>query len=376
MSARDAGAVVHLTLWNSPYLGNFMASELALAQTVAERFGLRTHLVLGPGGAAHPWTADLDAAGVSWSEQPTGRRAARAHLDRVLAEERGRLVHTHFTGADLVGAGAAAAAGVPCLWHMHTGFLGHPPRQRLKDLWKIGVVRRRARVQVIAVAPWLVDLARRRGVPADAVTLVPNALVLERFAQLPDRAEARARFGLPAEATVAAAFGWWPDVKGVDVVLDALERLAREGRPVDGLLVGEDAMRAFLAERYPEGPPSWLHTTGFVEDPAWVYAAADVFVSASRHEGFSYSIGEALACGRPVALSQIPGTQHYEAAPDVLPFPSEDGAALAERLAQVAARPSGDAQRLSEANRAWVDERLGVDRWCAAVADVYARVLR
>jgi glycosyltransferase involved in cell wall biosynthesis len=365
--------IVQVTMWNSPYLGNFMASQLALARTVAERFGLPSHFVLGPGGAQHGWTADLDAAGVAWSELPADRRAARAHVDRVVREQGGRLVHAHFTGGDLPAAGAAAAARVPCVWHMHTGFLGYPARQRIKDLWKIGVVRRRARVHVIAVAPWLVALARRRGVPAKDITMIPNALVLERFAARPKRAAARARFGLPDDAQVAVAFGWWPDVKGVDVVVDALERA---GGAWHGLLVGEEAMRAFLTQRFPDGVPAWLHTTGFVEDPALLYAAADVFVSASRHEGQPYSVGEAIACGLPVALSQIPGTRFYETAPDALPFPGEDAGALARCLATIAERDAPTRARLAGANAAWARERLAVDRWCDAVAGVYAELLR
>ena len=375
MSAAAAASIVQVTMWNSPYLGNFMACELALARAVRESLGLDTHLVLGPGAGEHAWTAELDAAGIGWSVLPADRGAARAHLDAVVREHGGRLVHSHFTAADLPAAAAARAAGVPCVWHMHTGFLGHPVRQRIKDLWKIGVVRRRAAVRVIAVAPWLVDLALRRGVPAGDVVLLPNALVLERFATLPDREAARARLGLDPGATVAAAFGWWPHVKGADVALDALAELAGDGAGIHGLLLGEDDLRALVAQRVGDPPPRWLTLSGFVEDPAWIYAAADVFVSASRHEGQPYSVGEAIACGLPVVMSDIPGTAPYAAAPDVISFPSEDAAALARALATVAARPPAERERGRAANRAWAHEHLGVDRWCLGVVELYDELL-
>jgi glycosyltransferase involved in cell wall biosynthesis len=372
-----AGTIVQVTNWNSPYLGNFMASELALAEAVRARFGLATHLVLGVGGGEQPWTADLDAAGVTWSEIPADAKAARDHLVHVLRERDGLLLHSHFTSWDLAAAAAARTVGVPCLWHMHTGFLGYPLKQRLKDLWKIRVIRRRSVARVIAVGPALAELAARRGVPAAQIVVIPNALVLDRFADPPDRTAARARLGLAPDATVALTFGWWPEAKGTDVMLDALATLDADGTtpPVTGLLVGEEQLRALVAERYGATPPAWLAQSGFVDDPAWLYAAADFFVSASRHEGQPYSVGEALACGLPAVLSSIPGTRLYEQAPGTTTFPSGDAAALAAAIAKMVALPPEARTAAQEGNRAWAQANLSIERWCDGLCDLYAELL-
>ena len=70
-----------------------------------------------------------------------------------------------------------------------------------------------------------------------------------------------------------------------------------------------------------------------------LYAAADVFVSASRHEGYSYAVGEALACGLPVVLSDIDGTRLFTRAPGAFTFPPGDSPALAAQLDRVLADP-------------------------------------
>jgi glycosyltransferase involved in cell wall biosynthesis len=379
MSAPAAGTIVQVTNWNSSYLGSFMTSELALAEAVRARFGLSTHFVLAEGGGDEPWTAELDAAGVSWSVIPPGSGAAREHLRRLLVERDGRLIHAHFTAGDLAAADAARSAGVPCVWHVHTGFLGYSLRQRVKDLWKIRHVARRSVDRVIVLGPTLAELVRRRGVPAQDVVMIPNAIALERFAELPSRAAARERLGIDPAATVALALGWWPEVKGVDLVLDALAALAAAADAaapaVTGLLVGEDKMYAFVDERLGGEDPDWLVRSRFVSDPAWLYAAADLFVSASRHEGQSFAAGEALACGLPVVLSDIPGTKLYEQAAGTTTFASGDAGGLAAAIARLAGMGEVERAAAGEANRAWAQAHLSMQRWCDDVCAVYEELL-
>jgi glycosyltransferase involved in cell wall biosynthesis len=200
------------------------------------------------------------------------------------------------------------------------------------------------------------------------VALVPNAIVLDRFERLPDRVAARRRFGIDLESDVALALGWWPDAKGADLVVAALEQMHRDGTGPVALIVGEDRLERFLARELPHGAP-WLRTSRFVEDAAWLYAAADVFVSASRHEGYSYAVGEALACGLPVVLSDIGGTRLFAAAPGVVQFPSGDAAALAAVLGRLLADPGRTA--LGAANRAWAHAHLAIEPWCERMVELY-----
>lgn len=373
-AAPTARSIVQVTLWDSPYLGNFMVSQLMLAAAVRERFGLGTHFVLGAGAAGQPWLSELEQRGISWSSLPRERAASRAHLDAVIRDCPAALIHTHFTAADLQAAAAGAAAGIPCVWHVRTGFTGYPLAQRIKDLYKMRVVARRRVGRIVAVSPWLGGLARRRGAPAERIAVVPNAVLVDRFARLPDRAAARERFGLDAGADVVLGLGWWPQVKGVDVLLDAVASISPDRPALQALVVGEEAMRSFLAAR-PVHQPPWLRLSGFVSDPAWLYAAADVFVSASRHEGMSGAVGEALASGLPVVMSDIGGHAAWSEAPGTLLFDSEDVAALAKRLAQLLDRPPEERRAEGAANRRWAEQNAGADRWIDGICAVYEQLL-
>ena len=367
-------SIVQITMWHSPYLGNFMASELALARRTRSELGLATHLVLAEGSAGQPWLADLDAAGVSWSILPARKRSWRAHLEGVVREHEAALVHSHFTAADLQAAAVCHAAAIPCVWHVHTGFNGYPLRRRLTDVLKMRIVARRRVARVLVVSQWLAELTRRRGVPRRLIEVLPSAIVAERFAQLPDRAAARERFGLDAGAFVALCFGWWPEVKGVDVLLDAVQPLAQRRGDLQVLLVGEEQMRAFVAERLPQ-EPSWVVRSHFVSDSAWLFAATDVFVSASRHEGQSFAIGEALGCGLPVVMSDIAGTAGWGQAPNVSTFLSEDAGSLGARLEQVIDRPADARARAGAQSREWLLEHFGIEQWCAQQCALYRELL-
>ena len=361
-----------MTLWDSPYLGNFMSSQLLLAEAIANELGLATHLVLAEGALSQPWRDQLERPHLSWSILPAhGRRRRLQHLDRVVRDHRAAIVHSHFTGADVESFLAARRHRAKCVWQMHTGFETYSPRQRLKDLVKVGLLGRRVN-SIVAVSDWIAALARRRGFAEKRVVLIPNAIVLERFATLPDKAGARERFGLDPRADVALALGWWPEAKGADVVLAALEQLAGRGNGPVALLVGEERLERFVQEMLPGGAP-WLHLTRFVEDPAALYAAADVFVSASRHEGYSYAVGEALACGLPVVLSDIDGTRLFAQAPAAFTFPTGEPGALAAQLARVLAAP--DRHALGTANRTWAFRHLAIAPWCARMIALYRGLL-
>lgn len=373
-AARTGPSIIQVTLWDSPYLGNFMVSQLALADAVRERFGLGTHFVLAAGAEGQQWLAELERIGATWSLLPRDRSAWRGHLDEQIPERSAALIHTNFTAADLQAAAAASAAEIPCVWQFRTGFTGYPVAQRIKDLYKLRFVARRRVARIVTVSPWLGQLTRRRGAAPDRVEVVPNPILADRFAQLPDREAARARFGLKPGAEVVLALGWWPKTKGVDVLLDAAVSIAPQRPDLQVLIVGEDEMRSFLARRSSQ-PPEWLRLSNFVRDPAWLYAAADVFVSASRHEGMGNAVGEALASGLPVVMSDIGGHARWSEAAGTFLFDSEDAPALATRLDQLLS--AGQERRLQagEENRRWAVANAGADAWIAGICAVYEPLL-
>ncbi len=154
-------------------------------------------------------------------------------------------------------------------------------------------------------------LRERYALPSDKIAHVFNPLDVSEW-QPGDRATARRTLGLPQEARVVL---WHGRVdfrrKGLDVLLDAWQRICRE-RPDDDLrlvLVGTGHDAAALRAAI-EGIRGILWVDEYVRDRGRLQAylhAADVYAFPSRHEGFAVAPLEAMASGLPVVAAAAPG---------------------------------------------------------------------
>ncbi len=95
-----------------------------------------------------------------------------------------------------------------------------------------------------------------------------------------------------------------------------------------------------------------LHLPGFDADPDKWFAAADVFVLPSVHEGLGTVLLDAFHFGVPVVASSIPGSgELVEHEVTALLFAPGDAAGLAACLAEVARDAPGARARVAEAHR-------------------------
>ena len=134
--------------------------------------------------------------------------------------------------------------------------------------------------------------------------------------------------------------------KGVQLLLDAMpEVIEGSGGRARLLVVGDSYLRPRFEASVPPSIREHVRFLGHVpaaDLPRW-YATGDIFVSpASGNESFGIVLLEAMACGRAVVASDIPGYRSV-VVPDVngLMFPPGDRARLAQTLVALI----GDAER-------------------------------
>lgn len=142
-------------------------------------------------------------------------------------------------------------------------------------------------------------------VPPERMFRIPNGVDVQHFSPPSDaeRLSARRRLDIPDGAVVTLYCGRMAPVKRLDVLLDAFR-----GAPGHLLIAGDGSeqpeVRRLAASAELTGR---VHVLSTVDDPAPLYRAADLYVSASVTEGMSGSVLEAMSSGLPVAASPASG---------------------------------------------------------------------
>jgi glycosyltransferase involved in cell wall biosynthesis len=131
------------------------------------------------------------------------------------------------------------------------------------------------------------------------VEVVRWGLDLDRFSP-GDSAAARASLGLPPDGPLVVSVRGLDPLYNPDLLLEAFERLRRRRPDARLLLKSPGDGAAPTAERV-----TMLGNVP-VEQMPDVYRAADVVVSLASSDSSPRSVWEALACGRPVVVSDLP----------------------------------------------------------------------
>jgi glycosyltransferase involved in cell wall biosynthesis len=347
-----------------------MVTALALAQV---RAGHRVTVACPP---ASQLAADAGQAGATVLGWPVHRSAGPTtavellRLRGVLGRARPDLVHLHGARAGLAGRLALRGA-LPTVFQPYGWWFGAGGTARAAALrWERSAAGWTDRIICTS------DAERRQGLHAGVhgtYEVVPPGIDLTRFSPADPgrRRQLRARLGI-----------------------DAGTPLAVRAVPPSGGLVPDPVLAAWPAvrDRVPGarlallggGPnrtigwhsASGVHLVGHLDDPRTWYHAADLVVVAGRREVAALVPLEAMACGRPVVSTDVPGIREYlpDRPDQPPPVPAARADLLADAIAAVLTDPDR-ADRLGQQARATMQARFSVHRATGAVERLYAAVV-
>lgn len=294
-----------------------------------------------------PWTLPADAEDRAvLATEMLGDIAARAHP---------AALHTTTPAANgLVTQAVARALGVPWLYevrglHEHTWVAGQPTpaaRRHAAESERFRLAREQE-AQIAASSDHVITLSRTmrddlvaRGVPAERITIVPNAVDSALFDHTEPADSARRALGLPEADLWVGTVSSLVDYEGLDLLIDAVALLRRQGRDVRACLVGDGVARpALIQHAHEAGLGAHIVFPGRVDRASarrWCQAL-DVVVVPRRDVPVCRLVTplkpiEAMALGRPVVASNLPAlAEVLEDGAGVL-VPADDAPALAEAL--------------------------------------------
>ena len=358
----DGLRVLHVLDHSAPLHSGYAFRTLALLRE-QRRMGWQTFALTGPRQGAgegleedvgaqrfHRTPAAATAHALPGLEPALDVRRIERRLLEVAAEVRPHVLHAH---SPVLGALAALRVGrrmdIPVVYEVrafwedaavdHGSTTEGSLRYRLTRALETHALRRAD--HVFTICEGLRAEIVGRGIPARKVSVVPNAVDIDRFAPGGAADEGlQARMGL-AGATVLGFIGSFYAYEGLDLLVDALGLLLPTRPDLRVLLVGggpqEPALQARVAAQGLEGKVVFAGRVPHAEVARW-YDLVDVLVYPRRSMRLTELVTplkplEAMAQGRLVLASDVGG--HRELIRDGLTgrlFPAGQPQALAQAV--------------------------------------------
>jgi glycosyltransferase involved in cell wall biosynthesis len=269
---------------------------------------------------------------LAWHQLPRARREVRTVLNRIGPE----LVHA---GPVQGPAFLAALAGARPLVTMSWGSDLLWKARRGLDRWKARLTLARSEV-LVCDSESVLQRAVQLGMPAERIVKFPWGVDLEHFSPGP-ASGLRRELGWENEFVVLSTRSWEP-LLGINVLIEGFVRAAAGCPELRLLLLGSGSLETEIKNQIAlGGAEHQVHFAGQVEFARLpeMYRAADLYVSASHSDGSSVSLLEAMACGLPALVSDIPGNREW-VEPEVNGrwFRDKSGSDLARQLRQAESR--------------------------------------
>ncbi|MCO5099444.1 MAG: glycosyltransferase family 1 protein [Burkholderiaceae bacterium] len=238
--------------------------------------------------------------------------------------------------------------------------------------------------RIVAECPQdLRDMVEHYGADPSRIDIVPCGFD-PRELQPIDRLAARAQLHWSPDEFTVLQLGRMVPRKGVDNVIRSIAVLKnRFGRHARLVIAGGNSsdpatnrtpeLERLVRIAHDEGVADRVEFIGRCDRDrlSTVYSAADVFVTTPWYEPFGITPVEAMACARPVVGSAVGGIQDtvVDGRTGFL-VPPNDPVALAERLAQLGARPELR-ERMGRAGLARARKLFTWERVARELLDVY-----
>lgn len=377
LSAPGKGNVLVMADYRTNNSGNFIASLLELANRLKAE-GKRT-IFLFPARAQgeYPWAEWLEREGHTVSYLPDGISDIDLYsqLCTIIAKNEISIIHTHFGFYLRFLRKYYKNLGNVCLIvHDHMDFaLGHRSITRKLRYYAHAMLYRMNGIVVVSVMKAKDHIYRFAG--KNRHWFIPNGLSYRRNSiTSKSREEIREELGLSRDERLCLFLGWDMKGKGLDIALQAVNMCRKQNVLLVLGIIGHGSnpdkskIQHMTNMSGVSASSSWIRFMPSVEDIFAYDRAADVYLSASRKDAFSYGILEAISQNTPVVMSDIEGTSWARAYEKCFVYPVEDANACAKALREAVKVKD------SESNAEDVVEQYSIDRWCDRIIDVYKQI--
>ena len=219
-----------------------------------------------------------------------------------LRYNKSRVLQSHLTYANIIGAVAGSLVRVPHVGTLHNArFNNRPSLHKRIEMWAL---RYRAQ-QVVAVGHQSAKVYQRQ-LGNKKVVIVPNCVAPTKPLSIADRIEIRRKLLGDPERPLLIAVGRLIELKGYDDLITAFARLHSTHSTAALAIAGQGNLYNQLNNQIKAlGLTDHVFLLGRRDDVPQLLAAADLFVSASHTEGLPVTLLEAMAAGLPAVATDV-----------------------------------------------------------------------
>lgn len=377
----------------SPHLGGAEIMCLLLAK--AQMFAGHDVLVhLMEGGATQTYAeAESIPCVLREANAAGGRRAYWNELNILLrqtaADFKPEIVHSHVPKTNLVSHRTLPDLKIPWVTTIHGSWrqFAYSTQVVERPLLKPYLLLRhaagdylstRSASRIVAISDYVKGQLRQVGVSRKKLCVVHDGIPFNPGTIT--RAEARTLFKLPADAFVIGSLGHFAPVKGFDLLIDAFARVAEDIEHSCLLIAGGDILGDNSVRNSLQNQINQLRLTdrirllGALDTRQGFLGCLDLFAVASRTEGFSLALVEAMQHGLASVVTSAGGcSEAARPEQESLVFASGDAGHLADQL-RVLAQNADLRSKLGTAARLRAQSYLTLNRCAAEYEKVYEEV--
>jgi len=221
-------------------------------------------------------------------------------------------------------------------------------------------------------------LAIAHGMPDERIVTFPWGVDLEHFSPSQNGKGSDIQNGEGAAFTLLSTRSWEP-IYGIDLIAMAFSRACEQNPKLQLVMLGNGSLATRLRQIFKSnGVEERVIFPGQVSqvDLPRFYRTADLYLSASHSDGTSISLLEAMACGKPALVSDIPGNREW-----VTPrengwlFPDGDAEALTNAILHAASQRQ-NLPEMGQAARRLAEERADWESNFQELLKAYRLVLK
>ena len=291
--------ILHYANYTGPYKGNFVQSLTNLDSKLNSN-GDKMFWLLEDDVSRFDWPNELIEKGINLSFINAFKTNSIKKIREFILNNKIDVVHIHFISLRVLFTFYYALKGlknVKYFVHLHNHFPNNKTVLR-KHLLK--------NATFICCSDSVADGLCNLNFPKDRIKVVQNAIDFSRLDTNVDEEKYLKYFDNNSYKVLLFGFDFYR--KGTDIALKAVNNLVKSGMNIM-LYISVAANMEFVVNEIKKifnSIPDWVVLLPPCNSVSIYYKNTDLFVSASREEGFCYALIEAAYCETEVAATKIP----------------------------------------------------------------------